>query len=53
MNDAINLAGADYVFEFVVIADVSFDKWDLDVVLCAQINDAGFEALVERVLDDD
>ena len=53
MDDAINLVGADYAFDLVVIADISFDQWDLDVVLCAQVNDAGFKALVERVVDDD
>ena len=52
MDDAIDLVGADYIFKFVVIADVGFDKWDLDVVLCAQVDDAGFKALVERVIDD-
>ena len=29
MHDAIDLVGADCIFEFVVIADISFDKWNL------------------------
>ena len=53
MDDAVDLVGADYVFNFVVITDVSFDQWDQGVVLCAQVDDAGFKALVERVIDDD
>ena len=52
MDDAIDFVGADSTLYLVVITDIGFDKWDLDVVLCAQVNDAGFKALVERVIDD-
>ena len=52
MDDAIDVMGADNAFDLVVIADISFDQWDLDVVLCAQVDDAGFKALIERVIDD-
>ena len=53
MDDAINLVFADNAFDFVVIADISFDQRDIDVVLGAQLRDAVFKALVERVVDDD
>ena len=53
MDDASDVVGADYVFDLVVITDIGFDEWKLDVVFCAQVDDAGFEALVERVIDDD
>ena len=52
MDDAINLVFADDAFDFVVIADISFDQRDIDVVLGAQVRDAVFKALVERVVDD-
>ena len=32
---------------------IAFDQWDLYFVLCAQVDDARFKALVERVIDDD
>ena len=53
MDDAIDVVGADDVFNLVVIADIGFNQWDFDVVLCAQVDDAGFKALIERVIDDD
>jgi len=53
VDDAIDVVGADNAFNLVVIADISFDQRDLDLVLCAQVDDAGFKALVERVIDDD
>ena len=46
MDDAIDLVRADNPFEFVVVADISFDQWDIDVVLGAQLLDAVFETLV-------
>ena len=52
MDDAINLVFADDAFDFVVIADISFDQRDIDVVLGAQVRDTVFKALVERVVDD-
>jgi hypothetical protein len=52
VNDAINVVCADYVFDLVVIADISFNKWDLYAVVCAQVGYAGLEALVARVVDD-
>jgi hypothetical protein len=53
MNDAIDLMCADYAFYLVVIADISFDKWNLYAVLCTKESDAGLKALVERVIDND
>ncbi len=53
MDDAIDLVGADGVFNLVVIADIGVDQRDLDIVLGAQVDDAGFKALVERVIDED
>ena len=53
MDDAVNLVFADYAFDFVVIADIGFDQWDIDVVLGAQVRDSVFKTLVERVVDDD
>ena len=53
MHDPLDLVGADDIFEFVVIANVRSDKWNFGVVLCAQVNDARFKTLVERVIDDD
>ena len=52
MDDAINLVFADDAFDFVVVADIGFDQWDIDVVLGAQVRDAVFKTLVERVVDD-
>ena len=51
MNDAMDLMCADYVFNLVVIADISFDKWNLYAVVFAKVNDARLKALVERVID--
>ena len=53
MDDASNLVFTDDAFDFVVIADISFDQWDIDIVLGAQVRDAMFKTLVERVVDDD
>ena len=53
MDDAINLVFTDDTFDLVVIADIGFDQRDIDVVLGAQVRDAVFKALVERVVDDD
>ncbi len=52
MDDAIDLVCADDAFEFVVVADVGIDQRDIDVVHGAQVLDAVFEALVQRVVDD-
>jgi len=40
-------------YNLVVIADISFDQRDIDVVLGAQVRDAVFKTLIERVIDDD
>ena len=53
MNDAINLVVANDAFDFVVIADIGFNQRDIDIVFGAQVRDAVFKTLVERVVDDD
>ena len=53
MDDAVNPLGSDHILNLVVIANVSFDQRDFGVVLRTQVGDAGFKALVERVIDDD
>ncbi len=53
MDNAINLVSADNAFDFVVIADIGLDQWVINVVLGAQVRDAVFKTLVERVVDDD
>ena len=52
MDDAVNLVFADDAFNLVVIADIGFNQRDIDIVLGAQVRDAGFKTLVERVVDD-
>ena len=54
INDLIRIpeGGIDSAFDFVVITDIGFDQRDIDVVLGAQVRDAVFKALVERVVDD-
>ena len=53
MDYVPDLVFADDAFDFVVIADISFDQRDIDVVLGAQERDAVLKTLVERVVDDD
>ncbi len=52
MDDAVNLVFADYAFDFVVIADISLDQRDGDVVFGAQVRDTVFKTLIKRVVDD-
>ena len=52
MDDAINLVFTDDAFDFVVIADISFDQRDIDIVLGAQVRDSVFKTLIQRVVDD-
>ena len=53
MNDSIDVVFADHTFNFVVITDISLDKWNIRVVLGAKVLNTGFKALVERVIDND
>ncbi len=53
MNYATDLVLTDHIFNYVAIADISFDQRDIDIVLGAQERYAAFQTLVERVVDDD
>ena len=52
MDDAINFVGADNAFEFVVVANIRVDKWDINIVLDAKVLNAMFQSLVQRIVDD-
>ena len=53
MDNASEVVVSNYIFNLVVIADISFNQWDLDVVLCTQVDDSRFKALVDRVMVED
>ncbi len=46
MDNAINLVFLNDAFDFVVIADIGFNQWDIKVVLGAQISNTRLKTLV-------